>query len=372
MRVVTRRQCLTAAAAGAIGCGRRATPGYSGFAFVANSEGAAVAAVSLAAFAVIKHIRLDANPTQLTAHPSEALLYALTPGTGAIHRISGDKLAVTKTVAAFRGATQMRLAPAGDALYVLSPSERALWRVNLSTLETAGKISLGEGAGFLELAAEAQVAAVSYPERGHVALIDLDAHRVLRTVSTGRRVGPVGMLKNGRLLLAGDPERRQIAIVETLSGRTVVELPIPIKPERFCFKRDGGQMFVTGSGSDAVVIVYPFQTQVAGTILAGRAPGAMAAMSAVPGYLLVANSSSGEVTMMDLATQKIRAVVPVGKRPDFITLTPDEEFALVLNRDSGDMAVIRVGGMQPKRTKQAALLTMVPVGSGPVDAVVMN
>ncbi len=124
---------------------------------------------------------------------------------------------------------------------------------------------------------------------------------------------------------------------------------------------------------DAVAIVFPFQTQVAETILAGNAPGPMAASHQsqdTPEYLFVTNPQAGQVTILNIATRKVMAVAPVGADPGTVVITPDNQFALVLNRKSGDMAVLLIQSAA-KRTKfPAALLTMIPVGSNPVSAVV--
>lgn len=62
----------------------------------------------------------------------------------------------------------------------------------------------------------------------------------------------------------------------------------------------------------------------------------------------------------------------MGGEPGFIAITPDEQYALVLNRRSGDMAVIRIAAIRATRTKSAWLFTMIPVGSRPVSAVVLG
>jgi YVTN family beta-propeller protein len=130
-------------------------------------------------------------------------------------------------------------------------------------------------------------------------------------------------------------------------------------------------LFVTGEGSDAVVVVYPFQTEVAGTLLVGRAPGEMAATT-TPSYLFVASPKSGDVSVLNLDTQRLVAAVSVGSEPCYIAITPGDELALVLNKTSGDMAVLRVGAIAAKRGKNTPppLFTMIPVGSAPTCAVV--
>ena len=57
---------------------------------------------------------------------------------------------------------------------------------------------------------------------------------------------------------------------------------------------------------DAVVIVFPYSTEVDQTILAGRAPGAMAVTDR---FLLVANPETDSVTVLDVATRTLVAVV---------------------------------------------------------------
>ena len=74
----------------------------------------------------------------------------------------------------------------------------------------------------------------------------------------------------------------------------------------------------------------------------------------------------------DIETQRVLAVTGVGSEPSRIVITPDQQYALVLNRGSGDMAVIRTAAIAPGRAKSAPLFTMVPVGARPFDAVVLG
>ena len=144
-----------------------------------------------------------------------------------------------------------------------------------------------------------------------------------------------------------------------------------------CFNADGGQLFVTGEGMDAVVVVYPSHIpQVGETVLGGHHPGAMAA-STLPGYLFVANPSSGDVSILDIETRRVIAVTPVGTQPAYIAITPDDQYALVLNQASGDMAVIRIPNVtravsEQRRWKKGPLFMLIPVGSKPVSAAIVR
>jgi YVTN family beta-propeller protein len=113
------------------------------------------------------------------------------------------------------------------------------------------------------------------------------------------------------------------------------------------------------------------------TILAGKSPGSMAAISSTKGpqYLFVANPESGDVTVIDIDTRRVLASIPVGQRPGQVLLTPDNEYALVLNEQSGDVAVIRLlnirqANLISRRSRTAPLFTMIPVGLRPVGGVI--
>jgi YVTN family beta-propeller protein len=211
---------------------------------------------------------------------------------------------------------------------------------------------------------------VSFGSAGAVGVIE-PARRTCHLFRVGKKLSLVRFRSDGRQLLAGNLEDRSILVLSAPGGRTVVNLPLAVRPDHFCFNADQGQLFVTGEGMDAVVVLYPYQTQVAETVLAGRAPGAMEQCTTPDvSFLFVANPTSREVTILDIDTRRAIASATVGAAPAFITITPDSQYALVLNRDSGDMAVIRIAAIASTRAKSAPLFTMIPVGSGPVCAAV--
>jgi len=69
------------------------------------------------------------------------------------------------------------------------------------------------------------------------------------------------------------------------------------------------------------------------------------------------------------------SVVSVGQEPREISITPDKQYALVLNEKSGDLAVIRLYSLTEPRAhkyKSASLFTLIPVGEKPVSAAVVK
>ncbi len=370
--VIARRSFFALAAFSlSAACSRRKRgPGFRGYAFVANQEGNTVAAVDLEAMAVARQIPLSGAPTTVIAAGKRSFVYALAAVGGTVHEIAVDRLSATRKLAVASNAVGMQMNPDESALYVLARDPRALIRVNPATMSVDFKLALPEEPVDFALSPDSKTAAISF--KTCVRLVDLEPRRLRASAGAGD-FGAVRFLTDGSILIAADRAERRLSLYDLspsngASSPLITHLPLAVRPDNLCFNSDGGQLFVTGEGLDAVVIVYPYRTpEVAETVLVGPNPGAMAASQA---FLFVANSSAGNVSILEINSRKVAAVVSVGSDPGFIAVTPDDQYALVLNRQSGDVSVLRVAAITRNRERRASLLTVIPVGSRPVSAAV--
>ena len=337
---------------------------FRGYAFIANQEGQAVAALDLEVMAVARHISLDDAPAQMLAANMKPLVYALTPATGAIHEIQVYRLSFARKAVVASSAVAMALSADERSLYVLAREPRSLVAVGLEAFRADWRLALPEDPVDFAVAPVGESVAIT--SAGGVWLADLEARSLTGPLARGD-FGALRFLSNGKMLIAANRGERLLSLFDVASGKAITHLPMSMRPDYLCFSPDGGQLFVTGDGLDGVVIVYPFQTEVAETVLAGHAPGAMAASSS---YLFVASPQSGGVSILSTADYKLMSLVQTGTDPGYVALTPDEKYALVLNRKSGDVAVLDLRRI--KRNKSAGLLTVIPVGSRPVSAAVRS
>lgn len=325
--------------------------------FVANESGNAIAVVDLSAFAFTRHIRLDDAPTAVIADPERPRVYALAPKSGTVYEVDTEKLEVVRRV---KVGPSISIRMSGRSLWILG-------RRTLTQVDTGATIALPADAHDFDLSNYTELAAVSYGPAGSASIVNLKERKAGGPVKVSDGIGAVRFRSDGKGLLVADTAGRQLCVMD-VEPRVIANLPLAVRPDNLCFNDDGGQLFITGEGRDAVVVIFPyFVPQVAETVLAGHAPGAMAASAT---HLFLSNPQAGDVTILDIARRRIVAVTAVGTDPGHITVTPDGAYALVLNRASGDMAVIRTDLIVDNRRKSAPLFTMIPVGSRPVSAVV--
>ena len=350
------------------GCGRRRASGFDGYAFVATATSHAVVVVDLTGFAVRKRIALDAEPSLLVNHPRRPVIYALAPQARAVYEIDAERQEVARR-ASLRGAPRaLQIAPDGARLWVSTTQPAGLVSIDAASFAAGPAAGLEADPIGFDITADGSRMVVLLSNRT-LRLIDLATGRREAPIALGADPGAVHFRLDGKQILVAERGERQLRILDTETRRVVVELPLALRPDHWCFKSDGGQLFLTGEGRDAVVVAYPYQTEIAQTSLSGHSPGAMAVCES-PEFLFVANPAAGSVTVFDIATQRVVAVTAVGREPGEILITPDQQYALVLNRGSGDMAVIRLAAVQPGPTKRLSLFTLIPVGDRPVSGVV--
>ena len=368
---ISRRTLLLSPALALAACRKPKATRFPGYCFVANQDGRSVAVVDLSGFRVRKQIHLDAAPTVVLRHPEHPVVFVLAPQSGTVYEIDAVSLAIGRTARAGNQAADMRISPRGDALWVLYRDPAALVEMPLNSLRPGRRIRLSAPPDDFDLSSENR-AAIAIRQDRSIVIASLTSATIERTIAAGAEPSIVRFQSDGKQLIAGSRPDRSVTMFDVSTGKTVVRLPLPLEPRHFCFNSDGGQLFISGDGMDAVVIVYPYRTEVAETILAGRAPGVMAITDTSPSYLLVANPETSDITVFDVDSRKLVAVVQVGRQPGSILITPDNQYVLVLNEESGDLAVIRIFSLAGRyRYKPAPLFTMIPVGERPVSAAVV-
>ena len=374
--MVTRRHFTVGGlAAVTAACHRKAYKAFDGFAFVANGEGKSVAVVDLSSFSVSHQIALNAEARQILAHPSGSSVYTLT--NEGVSQLSPKTFSSKAEIRLKSSPFSMRLSPDGTLLWVIG-ADRRLTALDAGTLKHVRDMALPAEPSDFDLSRETGLAAVSFASAGSVTQIDLASGRVGTLTHIADRVGTLRYRKDGKTLLVANTSGRMLTVLESGTGQVVTHLPLAVRPDHFCFNRDEGQLFITGEGRDAVVVVYPYYIpQVAETVLAGHAPGAMTVSDTL---LFLANPVTGNLSIMNIERRKVIAVTSVGVEPSQIALTPGDDYVLVLNHGSGDMAVLRMKAVAPNALaetfgnsrKSAGLFWMVPVGSKPVGMAVVR
>jgi len=273
-----------------------------------------IAVVDLTRFRTRRQIPLDAAPSQVLARPKTTQAYVLAPGNGTIYEVEASLLTITRRVRAGNTAIAMRLSRDGKALWVLYRDPAGLVEIPFESMRPGRRIRLPAPPVDFDLCRETDEACVVATSARTIAVVSLAKSSVSRTIQAATEPSIARFRMDGSQLITGSQADRSLTIYDVPTGKTVVRLPLSIAPREFCFTADGGHLYVSGDGMDAVVSVFPYRTEVWETLLAGHAPGAMAIAESdrPPAYLLVANPDADRVTVLDVEKGNLVADVETG------------------------------------------------------------
>ena len=88
--------------------------------------------------------------------------------------------------------------------------------------------------------------------------------------------------------------------------------------------------------------------------------------------LYVSNFGANNVAVYDIDLGRVIAVLPVGTHPDALALSQSQNYLLVLNSGSGDLAVIQKRKPNKLEPSEYSLRTIIPVGMQPNQIVVKS
>ncbi len=177
-----------------------------------------------------------------------------------------------------------------------------------------------------------------------------------------------GGAPNLAYVAGGGTGGNDLVVVDIAARRVTGSIPIGGRPAGVVLSTDGRYAYVTQSASNRLAIVDASAKKVTGTVRTGAGPTALALdLAATPNLLFVANSGGNSVTVIDTGTLSIRATIPVGQHPTGVAVAlpgtgitetgQHEAEVYVANTLSDTVSVINAATMR--------VIATIPVPGGP-------
>jgi YVTN family beta-propeller protein len=144
-----------------------------------------------------------------------------------------------------------------------------------------------------------------------------------------------------------------------MTDRMLALLDVGKTPVHLAMKPDGGEIFVSNSGSDSISEIATGNNEVGGTYMIGSSP-VRGIVSGDNSRLWVANFGADSITLYSIDDGRLIGGIRTGAAPDALAFSEDEHLLLAADAHSGDVAVIRTAGKE-----LPALFTVLPAGNSP-------
>ena len=347
-------------------------------AFVANRDSNTVAVVNLASFRVTASIAVPPRPLRLVARPGSRELYVLS-SSGSLSTIGYAKLQVMATLPVGRDATALAITADGRLAAAANGVGGEIVLVDCATRSIAGRVRTGGDISALIFTPDGKTLVASDRARDRLIFIDASARKPLGEVTVGKAPGALAVLPDGSKLFVADTGEAKISAVDVGSRQLLSNIEIGSNPDNLVLKPDGGELFALSRDSATLTILDAFHDDVEQEMPTGQ--GSVAAVPTRDSLRLYvlnsgAHSGGGSVESIDLENRSLPSTVvstPMGRSPAALALTPDERFVLVADAGGSRLGVLGTAALNPKSKTPGSrlpLITMIPVGAGPIDVAV--
>jgi YVTN family beta-propeller protein len=234
------------------------------------------------------------------------------------------------------------------ALLVLNKIENTLAIIDPASLKVVGKVATGAGPHEVVAPADGRLAYVAnYGNQqtlgNSISIIDLAARKEIKRIELGPLFRPHGIVEAGGKIYFTAEVNRAIARYDPVTarvdwvmgtGQTATHM-IVVTP-------DGKRAYTANIGSDTVTSIElnapPGPKQIT-HIAVGRQPEAID-VSPDGRELWVGQNGDGSISIIDIATNKVKETIKVGEVPIRVKFTPDGKRVLVSDPKAGQLIVL--------------------------------
>jgi YVTN family beta-propeller protein len=391
LRTTLRRSVATLLCAlltGISGCRRSNFPdvpdGYREFAYVSNGGSNTVSVLDLVYLRQDRTLQVGVNPTHIAANPVRNEVYIVNTQSGTVSVIDAEANRVAATIPVHHLPSFVAVEPTGHRAYVTNSGSNTVSVLDLDRRREIAVAGTGEVPGVVRVSPDGRSLVVSNRNSGSTSIFDITPYDAasssvpapkLRAAFSGcpGASDAVILLDSSKVFVACTGGHQVMAVglaaapgswaakqnPALMTDHLLAYLDVGKTPVHLAMKPDGGEIFVSNSGSDSISEISTWTNEVGGTYVIGSRP-VWGIVSADNGTLWVANYGADSITVYSIDDGRLVGNVRAGSAPDALAFSEDEHLLLAADAHSGDVAVIRTEGRGGP-----ALFTIMPAGISP-------
>jgi YVTN family beta-propeller protein len=287
--------------------------------FVENTNGGDVSVVDVSTLKVLGSIPVGLSPDDIVASPSGDILYlsrivhrqdGRPSGTGEVVTIDPATQKVLWRVS-FRGVpNHLAVSPDGRRIYVTIVSGNYVDVIDPARRAVIDSVDVGTGPHDIEVSHDGKTVYVGLIRGTDVTMFDAATNRVIRKIPFGANVRPIAVSPDENRLYVQLSQFYGFVVADPRTGKILRRVTMPLP--------SGKKM------PDTLPVTTNHGIRITRD-----------------GRHLIANGSMTDIVgIYSLPDLRLLATIPVGRDPNWVTLTPDGSQAFISNRGSDDVSVI--------------------------------
>ena len=294
--------------------------------------------------------RAGASTASRKAPPKPELLFVSNEASRNISVVRASDLSVLATIPVDGRPRGIHASRDGRRVFVALSDNRpshqgdgdAIVEINVATRKVVARYPSGTDPEQFALLPGDRRLYASNEDAGTASAIDLKSGTVASTMVVGIEPEGVAASPDGRWVYVTAETSNSVSVVDTRSNKVVANLLVDVRPRSAAFAPNGRTAWVTAEISGSVCAVDARRHELIECVEIEKGAGKPVGVAVSPDSkrVYVANGGTNAVVVLDAATRRVVARVPVERRPWGIALSADGRRLYVANGLSHSVSVI--------------------------------
>ena len=179
-----------------------------------------------------------------------------------------------------------------------------------------------------------------------MAIVNPASGKVVATIAVGRNPHEAAVSDDGKLAFASNMQGNSISVIDLVAQKEIHRVDVPKLRTPHGLHFAGGKLYFTAEGNNAIARYDPATNRIDWTRDSGQRGTHMLVMTNDLSKIFTSNMGSDSVGMFERTPgspdYKLN-VIPVGKSPEAIALTPDGKYIWTATGGDSHVAIIDVG-----------------------------
>jgi YVTN family beta-propeller protein len=284
--------------------------------YVTNSGSDCVTVIDRQQDMVVATIAVDRSPMGIVASPDGDKIYVANSGSNNISVIDTGLSRVINKIANFGySPAELALSEDGLTLYATNPNSDNISVIDTLSNIVSGWIYVGNNPADIVVDQNRRKVYVVNKASNSVSIVNVNTSAVEDTATVG--FNPTGMAIHQDKLYVTNTGSNSISVIDIPSYSVTKTISLSQKP-MWLVSGLSDRIYVSGADNE-VSFIYPSMDMTTRNISVGDLPSQMA-VDSLRRKLYVVNTMSEDISVIDLATKRLKTVIQVGRRPHGIAL----------------------------------------------------
>ncbi|MBS9478036.1 PQQ-dependent catabolism-associated beta-propeller protein [Ancylobacter radicis] len=298
-------------------------------AFISNERDHTMTVLDMDTLKVIETVKTGRRPRGITASPDGKLIYVCASDDNRVEVYDAKTLKLVKTLRSGPDPELFVLHPSGNPLYIANEDDNMVTVVNVENNDLIAEIPVGVEPEGMGISPDGKYMVNTSETTNMAHVVDTATNEIIENILVDSRPRIAEFSADGKQLWVSSEVGGTVSVIDPATWKIIkkISFKIPgvaddaIQPVGVRITKDGSKAFVALGPANRVAVINPKTLEVEKYLLVGQRVWQLG-FTPDQKFLISTNGNSNDVSIIDVAAEKVTKSVTTGRAPWGVVVVP--------------------------------------------------